>query len=329
MDQIKTERLEQKINSEYENTTGMIVLKDGMVAYEKYFKGCTADSRVHVYSVTKSVISVLVGIALDRGCIKNIEERVLDFFPEYKVKKGETTIQNITLRDMLTMTAPYKYRFFAPYVKYFTSRDWVKFSLDLLGGRGKIGTFRYAPLIGPDILSGILVRATGQSVLDFATENLFAPLGIKVENSLSFQNKEEQIAFNQSRDMNGWVSDPMGIHAAGWGLTLTPMDMAKIGQLYLNGGIWEDKQIVSSKWVEDSTMEHSRWKKRNLPYGYLWWVNEDGYAAMGDGGNIIYVNTKKKLVISIAALFVPKAGDRIELIKKNVEPIFELDRHLP
>lgn len=323
MDQIKTERLEQKINSEYGNTTGMIVLKDGMVAYEKYFKGCTADSRVHVYSITKSVISVLVGIALDKGYIKNIEERVLDFFPEYKVKKGETTIQNITLRDMLTMTAPYKYRLFAPYVKYFTSRDWVKFSLDLLGGRGKIGTFRYAPLIGPDILSGILVRATGQSVLDFATENLFAPLGIKVENSLSFQNKEEQMAFNQSTDMNGWVSDPMGIHTAGWGLTLTPMDMAKIGQLYLNGGIWEDKQIVSSKWVEDSTMEHSRWKKTNLPYGYLWWVNEDGYAAMGDGGNIIYVNTKKKLVISIAALFVPKAGDRIELIKKNVEPVFE------
>ena len=67
---------------------------------------------------------------------------------------------------MLTMTVPYKYHFFAPYIKYFTSSDWVKFSLDLLGGRGKIGVFRYAPLIGPDILSGILVKATGQSVLD-------------------------------------------------------------------------------------------------------------------------------------------------------------------
>ena len=222
---------------------------------------------------------------------------------------------------MLTMTAPYKYRFFAPYIKYFTSSDWVKFSLDLLGGRGKIGAFRYAPLIGPDILSGILVRATGQSVLDFAAENLFEPLGIKVENNLLFESKEEQMAFNQSTDISGWVTDSMGIHAAGWGLTLTPMDMAKIGQLYLNGGTWEGKQIISSKWIEDSTEEHSRWKKENLPYGYLWWVNEDGYAAMGDGGNTIYVNTKKKLVISIAALFVPKAGDRIELIKKFIEPI--------
>ena len=321
MEQIKTEELEQKINGGYGNTTGIVILKDGKVLYEKYFQGCTADSRVHVYSVTKSVISILIGIARDKGYIQSMEQRVLEYFPEYKVKRGESVIQDITLKDILTMTAPYKYRFFAPYIKYFTSSDWVKFSLDLLGGRGKIGTFRYAPLIGPDILSGILVRATGQSVLDFAAENLFEPLGIKVENNLLFESKEEQMAFNQSTDISGWVTDPMGIHAAGWGLTLTPMDMAKIGQLYLNGGTWEGKQIISSKWIEDSTKEHSRWKKENLPYGYLWWVNEDGYAAMGDGGNIIYVNTKKKLVISIAALFVHKAGDRIELIKKFIEPI--------
>lgn len=322
MDQKKIGELEQKINSHYGNTIGTVILKDGTVSYEKYFNGCTADSRVHVYSVTKSIISALIGIALDKGCIKDIEEKVLDFFPEYKVKKGETTIQNITLKDMLMMTAPYKYRFFAPYVKYFTSSNWVEFSLDLLGGRGKIGTFRYAPLIGPDILSGILVKATGQSVFDFAAENLFSPLGITVEKSLVFQNKEEQMAFNRSTDISGWVVDPMGTHAAGWGLTLTPMDMAKIGQLYLNGGMWADKQIISGKWIKESTTEHSRWKKQNLPYGYLWWLNEDGYAAMGDGGNIIYVNTRKKLVVSMAALFVPRAGDRIKLIKEYVEPAF-------
>ncbi len=322
MDQIKMKELEQIISSKYGNTTGIIIRKDGAVSYEKYFKGCTANSRVHIYSVTKSIISILIGIALDKGYIKNMEEKVLDYFPEYEVKRREKKIQNITLRDMLTMTAPYKYRFFAPYIKYFTSSDWVKFSLDLLGGRGKIGEFRYAPLIGPDILSGILVTATGQSGLGVARENVFEPLGIKVESNLLFESKEEQLAFNQSTDMSGWVTDPMGIHAAGWGLTLTPMDMAKIGQLYLNGGMWEGKQIVSSKWVEDSTREHSRWKKENLSYGYLWWVNEDGYAAMGDGGNVIYVNTKKKLVVSMAALFVPRAGDRIELIKKYMEPGF-------
>lgn len=323
MNQKKLEQLEKKISSHYGNITGMVVLKDGVVSYEKYFKGCTENSHVHVYSVTKSIVSALIGIALDKGHIKSIEQRVLDFFPEYKVKKGEHTIQKITIKDMLTMTAPYKYRLFPPYIKYFTSSDWVKFSLDLLGGRGKIGNFRYAPLIGPDILSGILVKATGQSVYDFAAKHLFSPLEIIVENSLTFHDKEEQMAFNKSTDISGWVSDPLGIHTAGWGLTLTPMDMAKIGKLYLDGGIWRNKQIVSQKWIEESTTEHSRWKKPNLPYGYLWWVNEDGYAAMGDGGNIIYINTKKKLVVSIAALFVPRAGNRMELIKDYIVPIFE------
>ena len=178
MEQIKAERLEQKIKSEYGNTAGIVILEDGIVSYEKYFKGCTADSRVHIYSVTKSVISILFGIALDKGYIKNIEEKVLDYFPEYEVKKGQDAIQDITLRNMLTMTAPYKYRFFPPYIKYFTSSDWVKFSLDSLDGRRKTGTFQYAPLIGPDILSGILVKATGKSVLEFAKENLFGPLEI-------------------------------------------------------------------------------------------------------------------------------------------------------
>ncbi len=189
-------------------------------------------------------------------------------------------------------------------------------------GRGKIGTFRYAPLIGPDIFSGILVKATGQSVFEFADENLFSPLEIHVDGDLVFKSKEEQLAFNESIDTSGWVRDSLGIHTAGWGLTLSPMDMVKIGQLYLNKGIWNGKRIVSEKWVEESTREHSRWKKHDLSYGYLWWVNEDGYAAMGDGGNIIYVNTKDKIVVSSSALFVPKVRDRIDLIKTYIEPIF-------
>jgi CubicO group peptidase (beta-lactamase class C family) len=95
--------------------------------------------------------------------------------------------------------------------------------------------------------------------------------------------------------------------------------------LYLNNGIWAGKQIVSPEWIAESTSEHSRciqWG--NLAYGYLWWIIDgDSYAAMGDGGNVIYVNTKKKMVIPIASLFIPEARDRIELIKKYIEPAFE------
>ena len=236
------------------------------------------------------------------------------------MKKGEKTITDVTLEHLLTMTAPYQYEE-APYIDYFTSSDFVTFSLDLLGGTNQIGTFRYAGLIGPDILSGILVKATGQSVLDFAKENLFSPLGMTVEQPVAFSSQEEQMAFNTRSDISGWVCDEAGTNTAGWGLTLSARDMAKIGQLYLDGGVWEGKQIVSKEWIDQSTREHSRWQEMNLPYGYLWWVNDGGFSAMGDGGNAIYVNAEKGLVISIVAFLQPEAKDSIELIQRYIEPL--------
>ncbi|MFU7515712.1 serine hydrolase domain-containing protein [Clostridium sp. HCS.1] len=325
MDEEKILELEKIINNDYKNIAGMVVLRDGKTLYENYFNDCNANSKIHVYSVTKSIISILIGIAIDKGYIKSVDEKVLSFFPDYTVKRREKVIQKITLKDLLTMTAPYKYKF-NPYIKYFTSDDFVKFSLDLLGGKEDIGQFRYAPLIGPDIFSGILVKATGQPVLDFARANLFTPLGITVEGNITFHSKEEQLAFNKSIDISGWVTDPTGINTGGWGLTLSATDMAKIGELYLNDGIWNGKQIVSKAWIEESTKEHSRWEKLNLPYGYLWWIINDkdyGYAAMGDGGNTIFVNKDKKMVVSIASLFVPRVKDRLDFIKKYIEPIFD------
>lgn len=327
MNQEKAAELEKIINSDYSNIAGIVARKDGKIEYENYFHECTASSRIHVYSVTKSIISILFGIAIEKGHIKNVNQKVLDFFPDYTVKKREKTIQNITIKELLTMTAPYKYRF-PPYKKYFTSDDFVKFTLDLLGGRGRTGKFRYAPLIGPDILSGILVRATKQSVLDFAAENLFAPLGITGLSNVNFHSKEEQLAFNGAKNISGWVADPTGVNTGGWGLTLSPGDMAKIGQLYLDGGMWNGRQIVPARWIDESTREHSRWEKRSLPYGYLWWIANDkehGYAAMGDGGNILYVNTEKKIVVAIASFLVPKPKYRIKLIKEYIEPILEED----
>ena len=321
MDQEKLTKLEKMIREEYGNIAGVVVRKDGKTQYEQYFNGCTADSRLHVYSVTKSVISILIGIAIDKGHIKSIDQNVLEFFPDYTVPEGEKTIQNITIKDMLTMTAPYKYEE-EPYIEYFTSGNYVKFALDSLGGREKTGEFRYAALIGPDILSGILANASGQSVRDFAMEHLFLPLGIMVGESIIFENEEEQFAFNSSTEISGWAADPLGVNTAGWGLTLSPVDMAKLGQLYLDGGMWNGTQIVSDEWVRESTREQSRWEAAGLPYGYLWWVEEQGFAAMGDGGNVIYVNRDKKIVVAIASLMVPDVKDRIEFIKQYVEPIF-------
>lgn len=316
------ESLEKTIGKDHSNVAGIVVQRDGKTLYENYFNGCTAASPIHVFSVTKSIVSLLVGIAINKSFIKGVGQNVLDFFPDYTVKRGEKTIQHITLANLLTMTAPYKYRS-VPYTKYFTSDSWVKAALDLLGGKGPIGTFRYTPLIGPDILSGILAQATGQSVLQFATEQLFAPLGIAVKGDVVFRSKEEQFAFLKTNAASGWVADPKGVNTAGWGLTLTAMDMAKIGQLCLDGGKWKGRQIVSAEWIAESTMEHSRWEALDLPYGYLWWTKiGNGYAAMGDSGNVLYVNKKKNMVIAIASLYKPSAKDRIMLITECIEPLF-------
>lgn len=323
MNQDQIAALERIIASRYSNTAGIIVLQDGEKQYENYFHGFGASSAFHVFSVTKSVLSILIGIAVDRGLIQSVEQKVLDFFPDYVPKRGERTAQRVTIRDMLSMTAPFKYKS-APYTKYFSSESWVKSALDLLGGNGEIGQFRYTPLIGPDILSGILTSVTGQSALAFTEDALFRPLGIGVTQKIVFQTKEEQLSIMKDHHTSGWVADPQGINTAGWGLFLTPTDMANIGQLYLNNGLWNGEQIVSADWIAESTREHSRCAEwGNLAYGYLWWlIDENSFAALGDGGNAIYMNRKKKLVVAIASLFKPAAADRIALIKREIEPLF-------
>lgn len=327
MKQEQIESLEKKIHEEYNNIAGIVVLKNGQLMYQNYFNDCHMNSRIHVYSVSKSILSIVIGIAIDKGYIQSVNQKVLDFFPEYTVKKTEKTIQRITIKDLLTMCAPYKHKETPiSYIKYFMSKDWLTFCLNDLGGKKQVGEFRYTPLIGSDILSGILLKATGQSVLDFATKHLFLPLQITVEKSIVLKNAKEQKGFNKATNMSGWVVDPKGLHAGGWGLTLSAGDMAKIGQLFLNHGVWDNKQIVSSSWLEASTREHSRWKEMDLPYGYLWWIIDDkqkACAAMGDGGNVIYFNVEKNIVISIASLFDSKAKDRLAFIKEEIEPIFE------
>jgi CubicO group peptidase (beta-lactamase class C family) len=313
--------LDDLIKKEYGNTTGIVIEKNGVCIYERYFQGWTEKNTVHVASVTKSVVSVLYGIAAEMGFIKDLDKPVLDYFPDYQIGKRRQNIREITVRNMLTMTAPSRYRT-EPYSKFFTCEDWMRFALDSLGGKGKIGDFTYSPIVASHVLSGIFTHATGQSLFDFAATHLFVPLDIPVGRTLVFHSKEEQMAFSKAKDMRGWVADEQGFNTAGWGLTLSPRDMAKIGQLYLNGGTWNGKSVVSPEWIVESTKVQSRWG--NLSYGYLWWViepQEHSFAALGDGGNVIYVNPKEKLVVAITATFVPKAKDRMSLIKGQIEPM--------
>lgn len=323
MNQEKIKELENLITSDYSNIAGIIVQKNGTKLYENYFNKYTPNNAIHVYSVTKSVFSALIGIAIGKGYIKNTDQKVLEFFPYYDIKPGEKTIQDITIKNLLTMTAPYKYKI-EPYEKFFTSQNPIQDALDLLGGDKAIGEFNYSAIGGTHILSGILVRATGQTVLEFAAKHLFSPLGIHVTHNVVLNNKEEYFAVMNDKNTSGWVVDPQGINMASWGLFLTAEEMTKIGQLYLDGGKYNGKQIIPAEWIDESTKVHSRWGE--LSYGYLWWVIDDKkhiYAALGDGGNVIYINTDNKMVVSAASLFMPEAKDRIVLIKEHIEPVFE------
>ena len=97
MNQEKVAEMERVISKDYSNMAGMVIRKDGETVYENYYNGFSADNRIHVFSVTKSILSILIGIALDKGYIESVDQKVLEFFPEYTVKRGEKTIQNITL----------------------------------------------------------------------------------------------------------------------------------------------------------------------------------------------------------------------------------------
>lgn len=323
MNQDKIAKLEEIIRRDHANITGMVVQKNGQTAYEAYFNGYTGENALHVFSVTKSVVNALIGIAIGQGFLKSVEQKVLEFFPDYKIPEGEKTIRKITIGHLLTMTAPYKYET-EPYEQFFTSQNPIQDALDLLGGNRPIGEFNYSAIGGTQILSGILVKATGRSMLEFAEENLFSPLGIQVPRNVVLRSKEEHLAVMNDRNTRGWAVDPQGLNTAGWGLFLTPAEMARFGRLYLNHGVWNGRQLVPADWIHESTREHSRWDE--LKYGYLWWVideTEHSCAAMGDGGNVIYLNPAKNLVVAIAASFVPHPADRIGLIKEVLEPMLE------
>lgn len=309
------------------NICEITVMQDGEVRYEDYWHGYQPGDALNVMSVTKSVIALLTGIAMDKGYIRSVEQKVLDFFPEYTVKRGEKTIYDVTIRHLLTMTAPYKYKS-EPWTKVCTSDDWTKAALDLLGGRSGItGEFKYSTL-GIQIMTGIIENASGMKLIDFANEYLFEPLGIPKHVNHGASSKEDQFDFlmNKNPRKHEWYSDPKNTVTAGWGLTLSATDMVKLGQVCLEGGVFQGKQIVSGKWIQEMTTAYQDPGERfgYMSYGYLWWVTDKekhNYAAIGDGGNVIYVNPENKIVVGVAGTFKPRIIDRVDFIEKKLLPL--------
>ena len=325
-DFMNKEELHNFIKEEQANICQIAVYKDNKKVYSDCWNNYKKDDCTHIMSATKSIIALLIGIALDKGQIRSVDDKVLYYFPDYQVKRGEKTIYDITIKHLLTMRAPYKCKC-DPWTKVYSSNNWTYSSLDFLGGRkGLTDEFNYQTVC-LHILSGILYKATNMKTVDYANQYLFEPLGIKKHINYLAETAEEHKQFTIGKLPKGniWFCDTDGLGTPGYGLCMSADDMAKIELLCLNKGSYNNKQIVSSKWIEEMTkpriVESDNF--RGMEYGYLWWIIDNKkniYSAIGNSGNIIYVNPQKNLAISVASYFKPTIFDRVDFIQKYIEP---------
>ena len=277
--QILETMLETVQNQNY-NIDSVTIIRNGTLVLDAAVYPYSQDSKHIIHSCTKSIVSILIGIALDQGFIEDIQTPVLEFFPDRTASNLDSDKKSLTLENLLTMTSglecrdSYLYRWSG--LNYMRdSNDWVQFMLDLPMEEGPGTKFEYCN--GASfLLSAIITETTGLSSNEFAEINLFAPLGIT--------------------DLS-WPTNPQGINI-GWGeLRMLPTDMAKIGYLYLSGGEWDGEQIVPTAWVEDSTREHISATLED-GYGYQWWVDDSGmYLALGYAGQFIFVVPEKEMVV--------------------------------
>ncbi len=288
----------------YQNVHSLLVVKDGKLVFEEYFRGYTwryagdqyrgdlvdfdRDTRHNLASVTKSFTSALIGIALDRGLIRDVNEEVFSFFPEY-VHLQEDGKERLTLDHLLTMRSGLDWNESeVPYddvrndlIQLFRVRDPIAYILSkpLVAEPGQDWYYSGG---NTNLLGEVIRSATGQRMDAFAERYLFAPLGIT----------------NYRWDhLNADT-----IHASG-NLQLRPRDMAKFGLLYLNGGVWNGQRIVSQEWVEASTRPHAALTGGG--YGYQWWLRSYDYGsksapcffAAGWGGQRIHVFPELDMVV--------------------------------
>ena len=258
----------------------MLIVRNGHLVAEEYFNGTHKDSLNPLRGATNIITSALIGIAIDEGFIKNEFEPLINFITDIDSAKRDITIQNL-----LTMTSGIRWdeSTGGDFGDWLDSGDHLNYVLNRPLAEPPGHRFQYNSA-GVHLLSLVIAEATGMSLLDFADENLFKPLGIT------------------SRK---WEVDSSGFPFAGHGLHLRPIDLAKLGVLILQDGMSGDTELVSSDWLGKSvrTQFHLGEIHSNLQlnYGYLWWVeskqSNEVWLAWGNGGQFIYCMPDRNLVI--------------------------------
>lgn len=279
---------------EQETLYGLLVLKNGILIAEKYFNEASIDQVSGRASSTKSFTSALVGIALNQGCLQSVNQKMLDFFPEYADEIADPRKEQITIQDLLQMRGGYPdEEMTGDYFEimfYYGNWDFLPHLVDFPLASDPGTKFNYSNLTS-HLLGVIVARACEQDLESFAQEYLFSPM---------------------DAELYGWQVDDQGYH---WGfgeIYVTARNVAKFGQLYLDGGVYGEIQILSSDWVNSSLQRYSENIKRShiFPwygsfrdrgYGYHWWSSRVGdhyfnYAS-GHGGNYIILLPELEMVI--------------------------------
>lgn len=287
-----------EVVSDFDQVRSILVAHGGELVYEQYF-GAEANTYWDLQSVTKSVVSTLIGIAIGEGLIGGLDDTLAQLLPQ-DMDVMSPAVQATTLRQLLTMNAGFPPGQDATGPSFTQSKNWVREILanpERPPGQG----FEYSNG-NTHVLAAILERATGMSALDYAREKLFGPLGIDTTPAWTHAALLDSIDAYEKAGF-AWPTDPQGTNT-GWSLLkLRPSDMVRLGQLFLEDGRWEGKQIVPQEWVHEATTQQIQ---SDNPlgdgYGYQWWIGDlDGsrsFRAMGYGGQLIVVVPDRDLVVA-------------------------------
>lgn len=298
----------------FKNVESLIVFSDGGVRFEKYYNGYKKDSLHQIQSQTKSVVALLMGIAVDKGYISSENESVSKYFPEY-FNNSDQLKSTVTIRDLLTMSAGFRWEEMIPMndpgndnMNMFRTGNWLSYALTRPMAIKPFTEFKYNSGC-PMIAAGIIEKATKMKLDEFAVRNLFEPLKIKRYN---------------------WLKDSTGLCHAGGGLYLSPMDMMKIGIMVMDNGTWENKQIVSEDWIRKATTSYFPTSFDISTYGYFWWIREMKtgggkttlvISAEGAGGQKLHIFPEYQLIIAFTErnFTTPQVGPLF--ISESILPI--------
>lgn len=288
----------------------VLIQQQGELVGEQYFNNASPDYAYNIKSASKSLISLLVGIATEQGEI-SLDETLGDYFPDYFESNPNPEKASITIRNLLSMQSGLETTSFYNYGRWVISDNWIEFQLNQPMQEEPGGKMVYSTGTS-HLLSVIITKATGMSTKAFADKYLFEPLNIRI---------------------GGWDLDPQGYYMGGNNVAMTPQDLLKIGQLMLSGGQWNGKQIVSENWIQDSFKTYTRSNFNPYNYGYMWWNREiDEYKvhfAWGFGGQYIFIIQELDAVVIMTSSLNNATQRRqykepvFDLLEENILPLLE------